>query len=559
MPLQLNEELVGETLPTTWLQGGSRNVSDSEFIVLSSPPSPMVPVSEFALRRSERAVPQRCMTIDNLASASLTQVRRNLTRAWRHLFAMRIVEAIQLVDQIDIQVDDLAPEVVRTFHAATQMVRAAAHAFQDDSLAALAMAAPHLKGKLVGRQYHPALTICRMGFWQLGDFDALHALPRHAPESRCAKSRSIAILLDRSIEAAAALDRLLLPIAKSLSLDAMKWATSINAPPGLEALPACLYAQILYEEGQLEEAEAIVKSRITSIKSQGSIECGLRGYLLLARIARQRMHYDLAAIILREAEAHGEHRGWPRLVAACMEERISLLLEVGKTREAKGCIDYLDSYAEKHRTGAGYPRFEIVRHQTIARCRVSWQESPSREAVVAIRQLYNQSVERGEFYVACRLSVELSKMLFAIGESERADALFLQALRSAATAGLYQPFLESRDSSEPLLQRAHFYVNANDNSDRDILPLLSFLIARRNTWRPNHAVQEAPRSISDVLTKREREILQNISEGLSNKGIAKLLNISPETVKSHIKRLFVKLGTSARAEAVSKGKSLGFF
>jgi len=41
--------------------------------------------------------------------------------------------------------------------------------------------------------------------------------------------------------------------------------------------------------------------------------------------------------------------------------------------------------------------------------------------------------------------------------------------------------------------------------------------------------------ISDPLTARERDVLAMISQGLSNKRIARTLEISPETVKSHFK------------------------
>jgi DNA-binding CsgD family transcriptional regulator len=61
----------------------------------------------------------------------------------------------------------------------------------------------------------------------------------------------------------------------------------------------------------------------------------------------------------------------------------------------------------------------------------------------------------------------------------------------------------------------------------------------------------------DKLTARERDVLLMISQGLSNKRIARALEISPETVKSHVKRIFSKLTVGTRAEAVSRAGSLG--
>ncbi len=63
--------------------------------------------------------------------------------------------------------------------------------------------------------------------------------------------------------------------------------------------------------------------------------------------------------------------------------------------------------------------------------------------------------------------------------------------------------------------------------------------------------------VSDPLTARERDVLAMISQGLSNKCIARALEISPETVKSHVKHIFLKLEVGTRAESVSRAGSLG--
>jgi DNA-binding CsgD family transcriptional regulator len=63
--------------------------------------------------------------------------------------------------------------------------------------------------------------------------------------------------------------------------------------------------------------------------------------------------------------------------------------------------------------------------------------------------------------------------------------------------------------------------------------------------------------VSETITARERDVVGMISQGLCNKRIARALEISPETVKSHVKHIFLKLAVSTRAEAVSRAGSLG--
>jgi DNA-binding CsgD family transcriptional regulator len=62
--------------------------------------------------------------------------------------------------------------------------------------------------------------------------------------------------------------------------------------------------------------------------------------------------------------------------------------------------------------------------------------------------------------------------------------------------------------------------------------------------------------LSDPLSVRERDVLAMISQGLSNKRIARALAISPETVKSHVKHIFLKLEVGTRTEAVFRALSL---
>jgi two-component system, NarL family, response regulator LiaR len=58
------------------------------------------------------------------------------------------------------------------------------------------------------------------------------------------------------------------------------------------------------------------------------------------------------------------------------------------------------------------------------------------------------------------------------------------------------------------------------------------------------------------LTPRELEILAFIAAGLSNREIAERAFVSENTVKTHISRVFEKLGAGRRTQAVQRGKAL---
>ena len=59
------------------------------------------------------------------------------------------------------------------------------------------------------------------------------------------------------------------------------------------------------------------------------------------------------------------------------------------------------------------------------------------------------------------------------------------------------------------------------------------------------------------ITRRELEILELISKGMSNREIAEKLFVSENTVKTHSSRLFDKLSAKRRTQAVQMGKEMG--
>ena len=59
------------------------------------------------------------------------------------------------------------------------------------------------------------------------------------------------------------------------------------------------------------------------------------------------------------------------------------------------------------------------------------------------------------------------------------------------------------------------------------------------------------------ITRRELEILELIAHGMSNREIAEKLFVSENTVKTHSRRVFDKLGARRRTQAVQMGKEFG--
>lgn len=78
-------------------------------------------------------------------------------------------------------------------------------------------------------------------------------------------------------------------------------------------------------------------------------------------------------------------------------------------------------------------------------------------------------------------------------------------------------------------------------------------VARRLTAMTGASAGDLP----VLLTRREREVLELLASGLTNAAIARRLKVAPNTVASHLKRLYPKLGTRNRSQAVAYALSHG--
>ncbi len=106
-------------------------------------------------------------------------------------------------------------------------------------------------------------------------------------------------------------------------------------------------------------------------------------------------------------------------------------------------------------------------------------------------------------------------------------------------------------------QGARGYV-AKDASREEVAATVSLaLSATRDPAGPRH-LRSHPVGAPPSLTEREQQVLEGMSRGKSNAEIGAELFLSEDTVKTHARRLFRKVGAADRAQAVALGFRWGF-
>jgi DNA-binding NarL/FixJ family response regulator len=118
------------------------------------------------------------------------------------------------------------------------------------------------------------------------------------------------------------------------------------------------------------------------------------------------------------------------------------------------------------------------------------------------------------------------------------DEYVFDALRAGASG-----FLLKRTRPEELIAAVHT-VAAGDSL---LSPSITRLVIDRVARQPAPDLSEAK---LDELTAREREVLGLIARGLSNREIAAALTVEESTIRTHVKRIFMKLDLHDRVQAV---------
>ncbi len=94
---------------------------------------------------------------------------------------------------------------------------------------------------------------------------------------------------------------------------------------------------------------------------------------------------------------------------------------------------------------------------------------------------------------------------------------------------------------------------------KELLDAIRAIHAGRRAMSPDISHSLAEHALDEHLTERELAILRMVAEGHPNKQIAWHLELSPDTIKAHLKNIFAKLGVDDRTHAVTVATRRGFF
>jgi LuxR family maltose regulon positive regulatory protein len=284
--------------------------------------------------------------------------------------------------------------------------------------------------------------------------------------------------------------------AQTILQRALELATDPKGLQPIAGLPLVGLGLVAWERNELDEAIYYLTKGIPLADQYRGTMAFVEGYVTLAKVRLARGDIQDVCAALGEAQRFAKELGSPLLTHQIEAVWAELALRQGNLAAARNWVD--------------------------------------EQMTIHLDDFPRQAGHYYEGACAIQLSIRIwrvwARVLIADGKYARAIALLDEMLTDAQRRGMNQKLIEVE-----MLRSLAFQAGGELEQDEHAAPLI------------------------EPLSAREREVLQLLEKGLSNREVAEHLVISLSTVKSHTASIFTKLDVHSRARAVTRARDLSIF
>jgi LuxR family maltose regulon positive regulatory protein len=306
-----------------------------------------------------------------------------------------------------------------------------------------------------------------------------------------------------------------------------------------------ILGQCAYEQNKLEQAinlfEEIPKYIPYLLLSTATMS--------LCTAARAHLHLGDAARALQELQGAYDFAVMERLphlnviAAATMAE---LHLKLGNIAECERWIAAAELEKMLAKSQIWFSRPWLETEALVRLFALYWlQQGVIDRAHGLAHEFVTRAEQSGRQLVAAHMNVIVLETLLRKGLRDKAQAVMQQILSATAESGALRVFMDMNTDSIALLRAL---------SRKKSEPHKAWIDAILAAIDAGGAYQGS--GVNDV-SPRERDVLRGLAQGQSTKVIARELDISHETVRHHLKRVYAKLDVHNRDEAVEEARRRG--
>jgi LuxR family maltose regulon positive regulatory protein len=311
----------------------------------------------------------------------------------------------------------------------------------------------------------------------------------------------------------------------------------------LAANCAAFQAELLFEQDMVTEARELLSWALPHMEqSDGWVDVYAAAYFTEARALAGEGAFDEACEVIARARRVAARRRLRQLEMLADICNIELQISQGAPTHAvlaAAAVVGLDSMADMMREKSPAYR-PVAVAASLCRTRLRLLVGEVDQALEELKALREWAEQRGAGRLLIDVNILTAAGLRKAGDIEQSRACFDEAVGIAMFQNIVRPFVEARQFVQPCLDEA---LDVDSQVDRFRAQFMKSLARALAVYRNNV-------TILGVFSEAEAEVLLHLSQGHSNKEIARLIGMSPDTVKYRLKSVFRKIGVSKRRDAV---------
>jgi LuxR family maltose regulon positive regulatory protein len=309
----------------------------------------------------------------------------------------------------------------------------------------------------------------------------------------------------------------------------------VGDPPWPAACEACVgLARLHYQWNDLAAVEQYGQQGLALARLLENVDTPAACGVLLARVQLAQGDAAAAETRLAEAEQFVQQQQFDHWLGEITALRIQTLLQ-------RGALAAAAQLAEAHNLPLSRARLSLAQHDP--------------KAAFAQLAPVRQQAETND-WADLRLQVLLLQALAhqAADEPGQAVQTIGEALALAAPGDLLRPFVDEGPAMAKLLRQAMKDGVASLFAQQVLAAFGETAVAQPPTAQS--AAPSIAQPIVDPLSARELEVLKLLTSGLTGPEIARELMISLNTLRTHTKNIYAKLGVNSRRLAVRRAQEL---
>ncbi len=299
-------------------------------------------------------------------------------------------------------------------------------------------------------------------------------------------------------------------------------------------------AEIFYEWNRLDEAREHADITERLIRQTGAKFHQASVCLLRARLAAVSGQWDLAFDEIELAIKSASLSGYTGIIPFLEKFKCRIWLATEQLSLAQGWLQHIGEEILRTTNYQDLP-------SALTGMRVRLHEGRGNETLEPLIRLDELASMRSWKRILLTTQILRAIVELEAGNEQRAKESIDNALQLGRDEGFIRSFLDEGSMVLPVLRLAALAQGRNQAYAASLLKAAGTQVFTE---------PQLPGNVPSILSPRERDVMRLVAAGLSNREVADALFISEETIKTHLRRIFDKLGVSSRTQAILRCQQL---